>query len=190
MQEIVDDLLARQLVRVSLSPYVLPALLVPKKDRTWRICVDSYAINKITVKYCFPNPHLEGMLSQIGASWSNFRDSDRENFSDGFRGLIEPHKKKYIPYHPKRRIPSFDDYFEFEEFLEWINVVDDYFESMEVEPMKQAMLVTKKFKGYVVYWWEGLQNKRIFQGKYKIRTWAKIKSKLKDNFLLSWFKNG
>ena len=58
LQRQVEELLDKS----SSSPCAVPALLMPKKNSTWRMCMDSHAINKITVKCHFSIPCLDDML--------------------------------------------------------------------------------------------------------------------------------
>lgn len=65
LQQQVDELVKAGMVSESLSPCTVPAILVPKKNGEYRMCIDSRAINKIIVKCRFPIPRIDDLLDEL-----------------------------------------------------------------------------------------------------------------------------
>jgi len=69
--------------------------------------------------------------------------------------------------------------------VEWLQIVERIFEFKEISKDKKVKPVTLKLQKYASLWWTNLLTKRVRQGKGKIRTWEKMKAKLKARCLPS-----
>ncbi|XP_021747406.1 uncharacterized protein LOC110713258 [Chenopodium quinoa] len=57
-----DDLLEKDYIRHSSSPWGAPVLFVKKKDGSMRLCIDYRELNKVTVKNKYPLPRIDDLF--------------------------------------------------------------------------------------------------------------------------------
>jgi len=70
-----------------------------------------------------------------------------------------------------------------EEFLDWLHMVERVFKYKNIPEDKKVKLVALRLQKYASLWRTNLCAKRVRESKSKIRTWEKMKSKLKARFL-------
>jgi len=61
----IEELLEKQFIRPSVSPWGAPVLLVKKKDDSSRLCVDYRQLNKLTIKNKYPLPRIDDLIDQL-----------------------------------------------------------------------------------------------------------------------------
>lgn len=92
---IVKDLLDKQIIQESESPFASPVILVKKKDGGDRMCVDFRALNKILEKDRYPLPLIEDQIDRLGNA-NYFISLDMKN---GFYQIpISPDSIKYTAF--------------------------------------------------------------------------------------------
>jgi hypothetical protein len=61
----VSELLENGVLKPSNSPCGSLVVLVPKKNGSWRMCIDYHALNKIMMKNRYPVPRIDDLLDQL-----------------------------------------------------------------------------------------------------------------------------
>ena len=65
----IEDLLNRNFIRKSKSPYSSPVVCVRKKDQSLRLCVDYRELNRKSCADRHPIPRIQETLDNLGGSW-------------------------------------------------------------------------------------------------------------------------
>ena len=80
-QEVKDylaDLIGKDFIRKSKSPYSSPMVCVRKRDGTLRLCIDYRKVNNKTVKQAEPIPRIQDTLNQLaGSQWFTVLDQGK-----------------------------------------------------------------------------------------------------------------
>ena len=66
VEEAVKEMLEAKVIERSLSPWSFPIVVVDKKDRGHRFCVDFRALNNITKPLAYPLPLIDDILALLG----------------------------------------------------------------------------------------------------------------------------
>ncbi|CAF4545285.1 unnamed protein product, partial [Rotaria magnacalcarata] len=76
MYELIQEFLKAGLISESHSPYAAPAMLIKKKDNSFRLVVDYKKLNAITIKDSSPLPNMEDTIFKLGKGFVYFSKFD------------------------------------------------------------------------------------------------------------------
>jgi len=126
------------------------------------------------------------------------RSSTKQEDSDEFEGeesnpVGESSEDEYVrrqrrpeerSYHDfKVDIPEFEGQLDPGLSLDWLQTVERVIEFKDISEEMKAKLVALKLRKYASIWWSNVVSKRVRKGKRKIKTWEKMKAKIKSKFL-------
>jgi hypothetical protein len=60
-----QELLDKEYIRPSCSPWGCHTIFVSKKDKSQRLCIDYRPLNAVTMKYKYPLPHIDLLFNQL-----------------------------------------------------------------------------------------------------------------------------
>lgn len=95
VSEMINELLANDIIRKSTSEYASPIVLVKKKNGNDRLCIDYRRINQHMVKEIFPTPNIEERLQEV-LKFKIFTVLDLN--SGYYQILIEESCRKYTAF--------------------------------------------------------------------------------------------
>ncbi|CAN6459010.1 unnamed protein product [Victoria cruziana] len=64
----IQELIEKEFIQRSISPWGASVLFVKKKDGTMRLCIDYHMLNQVTVKNIYLLPQIDNLLDQLGGA--------------------------------------------------------------------------------------------------------------------------
>jgi len=101
------------------------------------------------------------------------------------RGSIRPRRESHLDF--RVDIPEFEGQLDPDHFLDWLQIVERVFEYKDIPDDKKVKLVALKLRKYAAIWSANLVATRVRKKKGKIRTWTKMREKLRSKFLPSHY---
>ncbi|GJT74549.1 putative reverse transcriptase domain-containing protein [Tanacetum coccineum] len=112
MQELFDqlqELADRGFIRPSTSPWGAPVLFVKKKYGSFRMCIDYWELNKLTIKNRYPLPKIDDLFDQLQGSgvyskidsrsgYHQLRVRDEDIPKTAFRTRYELYEFQVMPF--------------------------------------------------------------------------------------------
>ncbi|XP_023638126.1 uncharacterized protein LOC17886241 [Capsella rubella] len=115
----------------------------------------------------FANPLQQDRDQRIQLCHNNQRNNMATRWESGF----------------KLDIPEFSGSLKAEEFLDWLNVVEEVLDFKQVPDDIRVSLVATRFKSRAMAWWTQLKESRRRSNKSKIDTLEKLKKHMRKGFL-------
>jgi hypothetical protein len=68
LKEHIKDLLEKEFIHPSSSPWGGPVIFVLKKDGTHWLCIHYHALNEVTIKNKYPLPGIDDLFDQLSGA--------------------------------------------------------------------------------------------------------------------------
>ncbi|XP_055910752.1 uncharacterized protein LOC129945117 [Eupeodes corollae] len=95
LEKILKDLLSKGIIRESNSQYASPIVLVEKKNKEFRLCIDYRELNKITLRDNYPLPLIEDNIDRL----KNKKYYTTLDLKNGFYHVsLEEESRKYTSF--------------------------------------------------------------------------------------------
>ncbi|OON22914.1 hypothetical protein X801_01181 [Opisthorchis viverrini] len=92
LNQVIDDMLSKDIIKPSASPWAPPVVLVKKNDGSLRLCVDCRKLNDVARNYSFPLPRIDDNFDALGvAAWfstlhlaSGYWQDEKQHWTDEY----------------------------------------------------------------------------------------------------------
>lgn len=75
-----------------------------------------------------------------------------------------------VSFIPQLEVSTYDRNINVEELIDWINMLDKYFNYEKFNEAKKVKFVVMNFRGHASIWWYGVQADKRSKGKHKIKS--------------------